>query len=221
MATKLKSKAFISEEIELLQELVLKYKSILTKKKSDASSVASKQKAWIVVEKEFNAQCIFVNRTAEQLKKRWDNMLQSRKKEIAEEKQQRWKTGGGQTTTITEQSSIDELINEKVDIEILDVPDCDASSDKSNDLFSEDMSPTLIASSNVTKIVKEPKSKDFLNDRKVAVLDKEASLRIKRLELLINQDENLYQLTKKKKELKIKIAETKIKILEKELYNEN
>lgn len=61
MATKLKSKAFINEEIELLQELILKYKSVLTKKKSDASSVSSKQKTWLILEKEFNAQGLFVN----------------------------------------------------------------------------------------------------------------------------------------------------------------
>lgn len=64
-------------------------------------------------------------------------MLQSRKKELADEKQQLWKTGGGHASSVTEQSSIDELIKENVDIEIPDVPDCDASSDKSNDLFDE------------------------------------------------------------------------------------
>lgn len=59
--SKSKSKAFIPEEITCLEELVLKYKNILITKKSDASTVGLKQKTWLMVEKEFNAQCLFVN----------------------------------------------------------------------------------------------------------------------------------------------------------------
>lgn len=38
-----KSKAFIAEEITCLEELVLKYKHIITMKKSDSLTVALKQ----------------------------------------------------------------------------------------------------------------------------------------------------------------------------------
>lgn len=56
-----KSKSFINEEIELLQELVLKYQDILLKKKSDSYTVASKQKVWRKIESKFNAQALFTN----------------------------------------------------------------------------------------------------------------------------------------------------------------
>ena len=59
-----------------------------------------------------------------------------------------------------------------------------------------------------------------MNYKKCSLLDKEASLRIKRLELSINHDEQLFQLAKKKCELEIKLTENKVLILEKELLND-
>lgn len=44
--TSKKSKAFTSEEINLLQQLVLKYEEILTRERNDSYTVASKQKMW-------------------------------------------------------------------------------------------------------------------------------------------------------------------------------
>lgn len=73
----------------------------------------------------YNFNTIYIQRTADQLKKRWENMLQSRKKEITLEKQERRKTGGGKVTVLTEQSSIDELIDNSVNIEIPNVIDSD------------------------------------------------------------------------------------------------
>ncbi|XP_060845283.1 myb/SANT-like DNA-binding domain-containing protein 3 [Rhopalosiphum padi] len=156
-----KSKAFIAEEITCLEELILKYKHIITTKKSDSITVALKQKTWMTVEKEFNAQGLFVNRTADQLKKRWENMLQSRKKELAAEKQERRKTGGGQVTVVTNQSPIDELIDTSVNFEIPNVIDgdnfeiiytADTNDNSSEDNYDETVGRYSCAISKMTKI---------------------------------------------------------------------
>lgn len=52
-------------------------------------------------------------------------MLQSRKKEMAEEKQESRKTGGGQISVTKGQSSFDELLDLKTNTEIQNVKDCD------------------------------------------------------------------------------------------------
>lgn len=70
-------------------------------------------------------------------------MLQSRKKQITTEKQERRKTGGEQVTVTTEQSSIGELISNSVNIEIPNVIDGDhfniIYADENNDTLSEGM----------------------------------------------------------------------------------
>ncbi|KAL5245966.1 hypothetical protein ACI65C_013374 [Semiaphis heraclei] len=130
----------------------------------------------------------------DQLKKRWENMLQSRKKEIAAEKQERRKTGGEQVTVVTNQSSIDELIDTTVNIEIPNVIDGDhfeiIYADNSNDNLSEELFPSTPKTNQLqpesTMLSKTtypnkqhhalPNKKDILADKKCSLLDKEASL---------------------------------------------
>ncbi|KAF0717478.1 myb/SANT-like DNA-binding domain-containing protein 3, partial [Aphis craccivora] len=142
----------------------LHYKHIVTTKKSDSATVALKQKTWITIEKEFNAQGLFLNRTADQLKKRWENMLQSRKKEIAAEKQ----------------SSIDELIDNTVNIEITNILDSDhfeiIYADDIIDNLSEEMFPctpktnqhqpeSTMLLKTTHSIKQTPNVNDILNDK--------------------------------------------------------
>ncbi|CAG9765756.1 unnamed protein product [Ceutorhynchus assimilis] len=95
---------FTPMEETLLAYFVKKHKGILENKKTDAVTNADKNKCWVMLEKEFNAESGASYRSAQILKKKYENMKKQTKKKISEEKCYRFGTGGGpfQEFTLTE-----------------------------------------------------------------------------------------------------------------------
>ncbi|KAJ8912737.1 hypothetical protein NQ315_016692 [Exocentrus adspersus] len=81
----------------LVVSLVDKHKSIVENKKTDATTIQSKQKEWEIIAFEYNSQAdiITTKRTAAQLKKLWNNLKQKKRKTNTDEKYTRLLTGGG------------------------------------------------------------------------------------------------------------------------------
>ncbi|KAJ8911118.1 hypothetical protein NQ315_003293 [Exocentrus adspersus] len=77
--------------------IVDKHKSIVENKKTDATTIQSKQKEWEIIAFEYNSQAdiITTKRTAAQLKKLWNNLKQKKRKTNTDEKYTRLLTGGG------------------------------------------------------------------------------------------------------------------------------
>lgn len=87
---------FSSAEINLLIELVKKYKNIIENKKSDAVTWREKEKGWELLTAEFNTMNPkAVKRTVKNLKGKWDNLKKLTKKKFAAQKLEIYKTGGG------------------------------------------------------------------------------------------------------------------------------
>ncbi|CAG9773270.1 unnamed protein product [Ceutorhynchus assimilis] len=95
---------FTPMEETFLAYFVKKHKGILENKKTDAVTNADKNKCWVMLEKEFNAESGASYRSAQILKKKYENMKKQTKKKISEEKCYRFGTGGGpfQEFTLTE-----------------------------------------------------------------------------------------------------------------------
>ncbi|XP_046407445.1 myb/SANT-like DNA-binding domain-containing protein 3 [Ischnura elegans] len=83
------------EETKLLVDIINKRREVLESKKTDALSNAKKARAWLDVQDEFNSNEFVRKRTAKQLRKSWDNLKMRKRKELANERQERMKTGGG------------------------------------------------------------------------------------------------------------------------------
>ncbi|XP_046404418.1 myb/SANT-like DNA-binding domain-containing protein 3 isoform X1 [Ischnura elegans] len=83
------------EETKLLVDIIVKHQEVLESKKTDALSNAKKAKAWLDVQEEFNSNEFVRKRTAKQLRKSWDNLKMRKRKELADERQERMRTGGG------------------------------------------------------------------------------------------------------------------------------
>ncbi|CAH1109753.1 unnamed protein product [Psylliodes chrysocephalus] len=83
-------------EKSLLIQLVEKYKNIIENKKSDAISWKDKDEAWVKISQQFNANCPEnIHRKKESLKKTYENLKKNIRKDVADEKIQIKKTGGG------------------------------------------------------------------------------------------------------------------------------
>lgn len=90
---------FSSSEVDILLELVEKYKSIVECKKTDKVSCETKLQTWKRIEEEFKSTCGFF-RSYSVLKNKYENLKKTAKKNFAEEKRNVYKTGGGVQTTI-------------------------------------------------------------------------------------------------------------------------
>ncbi|KAF6214890.1 hypothetical protein GE061_009635 [Apolygus lucorum] len=82
----------------------MKYRGVIENKKSDAVSVLEKKQVWEMVTEEFNSSAEpHNNRTSAQLRKLWDNIKFKRKMELAAERRQILKTGGGPQMPVVEE----------------------------------------------------------------------------------------------------------------------
>ncbi|KAH6922346.1 hypothetical protein HPB50_013366 [Hyalomma asiaticum] len=86
---------FSEEEKDLVQDLVLKHKTVIENKRTDAISINAKAKAWEKLCTEFNSRPFVRPRDVKQLKKLWDNMKQRWKREKAKQIRDVLTTGGG------------------------------------------------------------------------------------------------------------------------------
>ncbi|KAK4876108.1 hypothetical protein RN001_012530 [Aquatica leii] len=114
------------DEKTFLKEIVTRYIHSVECKKTDAVSVLEKKKVWVTITQKLNSIGKHSNRTAEQLRKCWENMKSRRKKELANQKVNRMATGGGPYTppVDAENAIVDDVLN-LVDIEIEDSIDSD------------------------------------------------------------------------------------------------
>lgn len=102
---------FTTEEKNLLIELVEKYKGILENKKTNAVTQREKDSMWEKVSNIFNSQNLNVPRSAESLKKLWHNQKQEARKAAAQNRQERFKTGGGPATLEATSDLVDKTIS--------------------------------------------------------------------------------------------------------------
>ncbi|XP_073959411.1 uncharacterized protein isoform X2 [Choristoneura fumiferana] len=86
---------FTSDEKAVLPELVIKYRTVIENKKSDATTNAEKVNGWKLLSDEFNAISTYCKRAPESLKTCWENIKRQTKKESASRKREMFKTGGG------------------------------------------------------------------------------------------------------------------------------
>lgn len=86
---------YTGDEKKLLCSLVAEYKRVIENKETNAVSNREKDSAWSAVANKFNSRCYNIRRDAESLRKQWSNMKQVAKKEKAQERISRYKTGGG------------------------------------------------------------------------------------------------------------------------------
>jgi|GEM_PF-6177826 len=86
---------FSKDEEQLLVALVEKYKSIIENKKSNATTWKDKEKAWQMIEKEFNSNSGQNPRNSKQLKEKYLNMKKKTKQKFSNEKRCNSQTGGG------------------------------------------------------------------------------------------------------------------------------
>ncbi|KAF6198571.1 hypothetical protein GE061_008319 [Apolygus lucorum] len=113
-----KRTVFGEEEKQLVKRLVLNNSRIVECKSSDAVSVVKKKECWDRIAEEFNSCGRFPVRTPAQLRKAWDNMKTRRKQQLALEKRDWMKTGGGAYTP--DVPSDPELDAVGIDIELRD-----------------------------------------------------------------------------------------------------
>ncbi|XP_048481145.1 myb/SANT-like DNA-binding domain-containing protein 3 [Plutella xylostella] len=118
---------FSESEKFCLQELIIKYKihSITT---IGAGNPAIKKTAWARLTEEYNSIETNCRRTEAQLKKCWDNLKTRKKHELALQKRERIRTGGGPympASTSTSHEVIEEALADCTDVELHGVIDSD------------------------------------------------------------------------------------------------
>ncbi|XP_037821207.1 uncharacterized protein LOC119610154 [Lucilia sericata] len=91
---KQRGKNFTTEEELLLVDLVISQKHILENKKSDAVNWKIKNEAWMKLEECFKSQS-GIHRPWKTLRDKYDNMKRKSKMELATEKRETYRTGGG------------------------------------------------------------------------------------------------------------------------------
>lgn len=88
------AKYFSELEKSILLALVEKYKYVLECKKSDARTIALKQRTWQALAHEYNSQPSVSLRDFKQLKKCWENIKARTKKIMAHERREKVKRSG-------------------------------------------------------------------------------------------------------------------------------
>ncbi|KAK4882508.1 hypothetical protein RN001_005827 [Aquatica leii] len=89
-------------EIRTLVDLVLQYKSIIENIKSDAVTWQEKKSAWTEIANKFNATCGVQQRTAENLRLKYECLKKDLRKKAASKKKSMFLTGGGIDVDIPE-----------------------------------------------------------------------------------------------------------------------
>ncbi|XP_068082569.1 myb/SANT-like DNA-binding domain-containing protein 3 [Anabrus simplex] len=209
---------FTADEKVYIKELAFRYRDIIENKKSDVVSVSMKKKKWQEITDEFNMNSQHTKRTAEQVRKCWENMKTKRKQELAQEKRQRMSTGGG---PFPGSSSNDDPIMDaidSVDIEIIDTIDSDTLalvahksnnesyvmlSDGSLGMNSEELKEHVeeeIENSAPIRDHDKATPKASRDERKSAVA-RESKKRLARCDLMLLQDKELHALKMKAAEM--------------------
>lgn len=85
---------FSAIEINLLKDIVLSKAHIIENKKSDASTWKAKKNCWEEISVEFNSRSLN-SKSAETLRKKWDNMKKSVKDKVTGQRKYALGTGGG------------------------------------------------------------------------------------------------------------------------------
>ncbi|XP_062533619.1 uncharacterized protein LOC134202608 [Armigeres subalbatus] len=96
-ADKKRAKNFTKDDVELLTELVFRFRNVIENKKTDGVTTKQKNEAWIKIAAEFSASASHP-RNADQLKNYYKNTKSTLKKELAKEKSDLFRTGGGAAT---------------------------------------------------------------------------------------------------------------------------
>ena len=85
------------------------FKNILENKRSDAVTSRDKQRAWEAISSSYNAQTT-ANRTAEQLRQKYDSLKKEARKYAAKKRQHRLQTGGGPADTVKPNIIFDKIL---------------------------------------------------------------------------------------------------------------
>lgn len=106
-----------SEKVFLLNLISTKYAPIIEDKKTNRVSIEEKTRVWKNIEKEFNANAaIACYRSAEALKRFYENKKKELRRKLAEDRKERFLTGGG-PAPIVKLDDTDEIllsiVNEK------------------------------------------------------------------------------------------------------------
>lgn len=128
---------FSRDKEQLLVSLVKKYKSIIENKKSNASTWKDKEKAWQVIEKEFNSNSGQNSRNAKQLKEKYLNMKKRVKQKFSNEKRSNSQTGGGPHIS-TDITNVDIAIKDMIRKQISGLNnnyDCDRETNNANSKY--------------------------------------------------------------------------------------
>lgn len=92
-------------EKDIFFEIVVHHKDVIFNKKTDANSACSKKQTWDLIAQEFNALGL-TRRTSEQLKTCFKNSSAQLKKDLAADKAESFKTGGGSSTQRVDENHI-------------------------------------------------------------------------------------------------------------------
>lgn len=115
MAAK-KAPNFTELEKAVLLELVSEKKSVIESKQNDGRMICKKKKEWENIENAFNARHGVNTRSITQLKSLWKNLKARAKADVAKERRDRRKTGGGPMEKNTDNISnaISEMIPQQI-----------------------------------------------------------------------------------------------------------
>ncbi|KAL1490657.1 hypothetical protein ABEB36_013316 [Hypothenemus hampei] len=119
---------FSEYEVAVLVDTVLEKINIIENKQSDAVTWKEKNKAWDSIATKFNALSGQINRTAKELKLKYDCIKKNIKKKQARNKFERFKTGGGEAS-IEELTNYEEKVLSYIALGVDGLPsenDCDA-----------------------------------------------------------------------------------------------
>lgn len=87
---------FTEAEKSILVDLVTAKKDILENKRTNTVSIKEKENCWEQLCNEYNGMAMNISRPTISLKNCWENIKKRTKKQFAEDRMQRYKTGGGQ-----------------------------------------------------------------------------------------------------------------------------
>lgn len=110
------AKYFSELEKSILLALVEKYKYVLECKKSDARTIALKQRTWQALAHEYNSQPSVSLRDFKQLKKCWENIKARTKKIMAHERREKVKRSGSPllSTHVLDKEKIGSMLPEQL-----------------------------------------------------------------------------------------------------------
>lgn len=100
-----KRRIYSEVEKNLLVELVSQHQKVIEQKDNSTTTLKHKNEAWDTICHLFNSSKGVQSSTTKSLKKLWDNIKSKAKKEVAMEKKEKYKTGGGPPTSQASETS--------------------------------------------------------------------------------------------------------------------